>query len=89
MRSSYLLVSALIPGISLIKSQATHVHRAVGTGGMGAIDPLPPIMTDQLTLFQLGQGGAAPSPPPGFSDLPSSPYYAVNNEYIVTYLVFY
>ena len=30
MRSSYLFVSALILGISLIKSQATHVRRAVG-----------------------------------------------------------
>ena len=83
MRSKYLFVSALIPGISLIKSQATHVRRAVGTiGAKGAIVP-PPIMADQLTLFQPGQGGAdyAQLTPP-----PLRPWYAVNNEYTSSYI---
>ena len=59
------------------------MSRAIGTGGQGdSIVPFPKDSEDQLTLFQLGGGGARLSPPHfitspkplphGFSDLPTA-----------------
>ena len=49
-----------------------------GQGDRGTRGPPPPIMTDQLTLFQPGRGQNMPTPlllaphPTGFTDLPTA-----------------